>query len=140
MADTLCKLKREHEQNEKTCNVAKFIARKAKENPPLLTWADPDPTAVNPEGNTGRRTDFQPLVRGIPEWPADVPLAEARLFWKSSALHVVAKDGGGCRWAKIEESDDGEEFMRSEMKVLTLRDRKRFGLDTETDLELSAVG
>lgn len=137
MPDTPCKLKRDN--NEEKCSVAEFIAKMTQGTPPVLAWADPEPTAADLEGNTGRRTNFQPLVRGIPNWHDDIPLAEARLFWENAALHVITKDGGGCQWAKIEESKDGEEFMRSEIKVLTLRDRTRFGLDPETDFELSAV-
>ena len=99
--------------------------------PPRLAWAEPKASFAR-GSQAGRIKDFHPLIAGCPAWPADLPLVEARLFWPTSALHVVA-EGDGCRWVKLRESDageEGEEFERSEKPVLTLQDAARFGLDT----------
>lgn len=117
---------RTHGDDGKT--VAAFIVAQAHEQPPLLAWAEPQATALNENGGAGRRTDFQPLVSGSPDWPANLPLAEAYLFWEHSSLHVVAKESGGCRWARIEETSQGEEVATARTPVLALRDWQRFGL------------
>ena len=120
-----------YEMDKDKRSVAAFVAAKAKEMPPLLAWAEPEASFAR-GGQAGRIRDFQPLTTGCPAWPADLPLVEARLFWPTSALHVVA-DGNGCRWVKLRESDageKGEEVERSEKPVLTLQDAARFGLDT----------
>ena len=138
MPESQCNLKREHD--ESTCSVAAFITQKAKESPPLLAWADPEPTAVDLTSKTGRRVTFQPLVQGVPNWPDDIPLAEVHLFWQNSALHVISKEGGGCRWAMIEEDEIGGLMaLRSEKQVLTVRDYLRFGLEARQELKLRAV-
>ncbi|MBF0160054.1 MAG: hypothetical protein HQL58_11090 [Magnetococcales bacterium] len=138
MNNKRCKIVYQHGQE--TCNVVNFIHQKIRDCPPLLAWAEPDLTAVDIRSKTGRRRDFTPLVRGIPDWPEDLPLVEARLFWQISALHVVAIDQCGCRWVCIEESSiSGVEVTYSEMSVLTLRDHKRFGLDEQTIERLSAI-
>jgi hypothetical protein len=109
--------------------VSEFISDQCKKQPPLLAWADPVPYTRNTDGKPGRRSDFHPLVQGTPSWPANLPLAEARLFWQDAGLHVVAEEGGGCRWARIQECATGDnECSRSETRVLSLRDRERFGL------------
>jgi len=127
MSETRCNLKRD--RGEANCSIAEFIATRAEKTPPLLIWAEPNPSAVDLAGNTGRRIHSLPLVRGIPEWLDKVPLTEARLFWQNLALHVVARDEGGCLWATIEEgADGGEEVIRSERRVVTLADHQRFGL------------
>jgi hypothetical protein len=118
---------------ETSTSVADLIRQKAQEAEPLLAWAEPDPLHVDVSNSTGRRNDFEPLVRGIPSWPDDLPLVEARLFWAKSALHVVAKEGGGCVWVRIEEVSEGSgetEVARSVIPVYTLRDLKRFGLES----------
>lgn len=79
----------------------------------------------------------------MPSWPADLPLVEARLFWASSALHVVARERGGCSWVRIEEvaeGNGGTEVARSVIPVYTLRDLNRFGLENGPAIQgLSAV-
>lgn len=130
MAEKTCSLKRDANDDDR--DVAGFVADKARETPPpLLVWADPDPMAVDTQANQGRRMRF-PLSRDSSGWPADLPLVEARLFWKDAALHVIAKEGGGCRWARIEEQvgGNGEEVTRQEFKVVALADRARFGLES----------
>lgn len=115
---------------EEVQTVAAFIAAQADNAPPLLACAEPRTTALNENGGAGRRTDFHPLVADIPQWPADLPLAEAYLFWKDAVLHAVAKEDGGCRWARIDEARQGtEDVARTETPVLTLRDWQRFGLE-----------
>lgn len=120
-------------------SVADLIREKAQEAEPLLlAWAEPDPLYVDVSNSTGRRSGFKPLVRGMPSWPADPPLVEARLFWASSALHVVAREGGGCAWVRIEEvaeGNGGTEVARSVIPVYTLRDLNRFDLQSGPDFE-----
>jgi hypothetical protein len=125
-------------------SVAEFVRQQAQQAPPLLAWAEPDPLGVDLTNHTGRRDGFALLVSGgMPSWPADLPLAEARLFWTSSALHVVAREGGGCGWAWIEEKpagNAGTPVARSVIPVHTLRDGKRFGLpDGQTIAGLRAI-
>ncbi|MDG4584357.1 MAG: hypothetical protein P9E67_09790 [Candidatus Competibacter sp.] len=119
-------------------SVTDLIRRKAQETKPLLAWAEPDPLHVDVSNSTGRRSDFEPLVCGMPSWPTDLPLVEARLFWASTALHVVVKEGGGCAWVRIEEASKGSggaEVARSVIPVYTLRDLKRFGLQGEMTIK-----
>lgn len=70
--------------------LAALIAQQVQQSPPLLAWAEPDLRSVTLGHGAGRRDDFSPLVQGVPTWPEDVPLVEARLFWPGAALHVVA--------------------------------------------------
>lgn len=130
-----------HEDDSR--RVDEVIAHQAGESPPLLTWAEPDPFYVDRLNRTGRRSDFVSLVRGAPSWPADLPLVEARLFWPGAALHVVAREDGGCSWTRIEEADpEGKDtdYMRTAFSVHTLRDRDRFGLPDESRIEdLTAI-
>lgn len=114
-------------------SVTDLIGQKAQEAKPLLAWAEPDPLHVDVSNSTGRRTGFEPLVCGMPSWPADLPLVEARLFWAKSALHVVAREGGGCSWVRIEEVAEGNgetQVARSVIPVYTLRDLNRFDLQS----------
>jgi hypothetical protein len=101
-----CRLARE--PGEDSCSVLAFIERQARERPPRLVWVEPDPAAVAMGPGGGRRIAALPLAGGTPEsWPDDwreLPLTEARLFWPTSALHVLAHDDG-CRWVRIEERD-----------------------------------
>lgn len=129
MTESRCKLALEPAQVE-TCGVNELIQKKAAEQTPLLAWGDPDPQGVNLVNASGRREDFQPLVLGAPSWPNDLRLVEARLFWPTAALHVVASEGGGCRWTTFEESgsDAGLEVAWRKITVFTLRDLARFGL------------
>ena len=124
---------------QSTRSLAEFVAAEVAKSPPEVAWAEPDLTAVVLISPSGRREDFDPLVRGAPNWPSDLPLVEARLFWKDSALHVVS-DGACCRWARIEEQA-GIETMCHQYDVQTLRDRKRFfGDAVGTSMEgLSAI-
>lgn len=137
-------------ESEKTCalriqsrqddsrRLAEVIAHQAGESPPLLVWAEPDPLYVDLVNHTGRRGAFTPLARGVPSWPDDLPLVEARLFWPRAALHVVAREEGGCNWTRIEEADpEGKEtdYRRTAFSVHTLRDRDRFGLPDESRIE-----
>lgn len=114
-------------------SVNQVIAYQAGQYLPLLAWAEPDPLHVKLSNHSGRREDFLPLVRGIPCWPDDLPLVEARLFWDKAALHVVANESGGCAWTRIEEVDGTEDieamrYMRSTMRVHARQDMARFGL------------
>lgn len=114
------------------------IAHQAAKIPPLLAWAEPAPLYVDRCNRTGRRDDFVPLVQGVPSWPADLPLVEARLFWPDAALHLVAREHGGCAWTRIEEADpEGKEsdYRRTAFPVYTLRDRRRFGLPDDTEID-----
>lgn len=134
------KLKRESGKDERS--VAAFVAAEAEKERPLLSWAEPDASYAR-KGKPGRIGDFVPLVAGCPDWPKDLPLVEARLFWATSALHVIADDKG-CRWARLWESDAGEEKdRRSEKDVLTLQlqDAERFGMTTHgwPNLPLTAI-
>ncbi|MCB1821771.1 MAG: hypothetical protein KDI73_09370 [Candidatus Competibacteraceae bacterium] len=98
---------------------------------PLLAWAEPDPLHVDIANRTGRRDDFKPLVIGMPSWPTDTPLLEARLFWATSALYIVARENGGWSWARIEEAAEnsgGAKVACSVIPVHTLRDVGRFGV------------
>lgn len=136
MTDSHCRI--DFSPVKEASSVADLIRQKAQEAEPLLAWAEPDPLHVDVSNSTGRRSDFEPLVRGMPSWPADLPLVEARLFWAKSALHVVAKEGGGCLWVRIEELADGNsgtEVARSVIPVYTLRDMNRFGLEKGLALE-----
>lgn len=143
MTEISCWLKRT--RGEAECGIREFIASQLVAEGPLILWLDPDPLAVDYNGPTGRRLDALPLVEGAP--PAgmlDVPLAEARIFWKEAALHVIASEGGGCRWARIEESreaeDDEARVQREIIPVLSLRDQARFGFDDRQEIEnLQAV-
>jgi hypothetical protein len=131
MSETTCHIVRD-QGVDKTCSVTDFIRQQVQANPPVLAWAEPEITAVDMDSQTGgRREDFTPFVRGVPEnWPGTLPLVEARLFWDTAVLHVVSRDDGGCQWARIEESR-GNTVERREVPVMTLRDVKRFGLELQ---------
>lgn len=132
MTDNTCDLRIQPAQNDPR-PVAEIIATAISNAPPLLAWADPDPLHINLTNRSGRREDFQPLMRGASLlWPHDLRLLEARLFWRDAALHVVARDDGGCRWTRIEERA-GTEFRREEFSVHPIRDRQRFGLSDSDD-------
>lgn len=136
--------------SEKTCalrirpqqrdprGLAEVIADAVHPCAPLLAWAEPDPLHVALTNHTGRRGTFTPLVQGMPSWPTDLPLVEARLFWPRAALHVVACETGGCSWTRIEEADpEGKEtdYIPVALSVYTLRDHDRFGLPDESRIE-----
>lgn len=105
---------------------------------PLLAWAEPQADWYG--HGTGRHPQFVPLQRlqgATPDWPEDLPLAEARLFWPDRALHIVADEDGGCCWARIEEVSKEEKYEQSDyifcvniemLPVYTLRDLARFGI------------
>lgn len=124
-------------------SVGQYIADYCSTQPkPQLAWAEPTPSALRADGARGRRRDFVPFVQGALRWPADLVLVEARMFWDTAALHVVADPDGGCRWARIEESASGQdEVVCSYVPVQTLRDRARFGLgdDGQISARLTAV-
>lgn len=86
-------------------SVATLIMERAAREPPLLTWAEPD-VRLPKGGAPGRLAGFTPLTIGGPTWPADIALAEARLFWKDKSLHAVAA-GRGCQWVELEEASVG---------------------------------
>lgn len=139
-----CRLQLESDADART--VAEVIAQQVDEAAPLLAWAEPNPLYAVVHNRTGRRGDFVPLVQGAPSWPADLPLIEARLFWPTAALHVVAREGRGCLWTRIEELNaaagaaSNAEFMRTVFPVHTISDRARFGLpDQETITPLQAI-
>ena len=142
--DGACSLQCTHDEDDR--DVSKFVAEQATAREPVLAWADPDPEPSHLPAfdKLGFRADFAPLAKGTPEWQHDIVLAEARLFWPDAALHVVAKVGGGCRWAKVEEMTSGQNVeeqatdnanlrikavLRTSFRVLTLRDHARFGIE-----------
>lgn len=131
----------QHKTKTDGCTVADVIAPWLSGAPPLLAWAEPDPLQVVTHNKTGRRDDFRPLVQGTPSWPNDLPLIEARLFWPTAALHVVAHEAGGCRWMRIEEfnapteATDTVEVMRTPLPVYTISDQERFGLPDSVAIE-----
>lgn len=147
MTDISCWLRRSRGQAEGS--VSAFITSHLGAESPLLLWVDPDPLAVDYRGATGRRLEALPLVEGnAPDWMLNVPLTEARIFWKQAALHVITGEAGGCRWARIEEATEGdkdgngERVQREVIPVLTLsdRDRARFGITDRHVIEnLQAV-
>ncbi len=102
--ETTCKIIRRN--GESARSVVEFVAEQASECVPLLSWAEPEPATLNINGAPGRLKNFEPLVRGYPNWPEDLPLVEARLFWEMASLHVVAKEESGCKWAYLEETSD----------------------------------
>jgi hypothetical protein len=118
-------------------SVHDLVREKVADNAPLLAWAEPDPLHVDLYNETGLRPGFVPLVCGVPSWPDDLRFIEARLFWASSMVHVIAREGGGCVWTRIEEGSDGgdPDLTRSEIEVHTLRDLKRFGFPAFQPIE-----
>lgn len=125
--------------------IADLIAEEAQKQEPSLAWAEPDLTAVALDNQSGRRADFIPLVRGAPNWPHDLRLVEARLFWPNAALHATAEDQN-VRWVRFEENsgDDNaakETVTREQFDIETVRDRRRFGLGDAGDgiEKLSAI-
>jgi hypothetical protein len=164
MDETSCRIAISLSPRNETRDLSSVLADEVGKTPPLLAWAEPDLTAVCLNNRTGRRTDFQALVCGEPQWPGDIRIVEARLFWKDASLHVVAnQDGQGCRWVRIEEVENGEEGVESLQRspsssghaeieqqggemdvkrlkypVFTVRDRQRFGLG-EVGRNLSAI-
>lgn len=150
LGEKQCTIVRSHGQAlEKS--VLEFIKAHIKDNAciPRLAWAEPEPTAVGNDGMAGRRLDLVPLVAGCPNWPDDLPLVEARLFWEKTMLHVVATKDGGCAWARIEEIAEnladigsGHTVMRLSYPVLATTDLERFGIQEpahEIDAALLAV-
>lgn len=136
MTSSKCGLQRTPSQKA-SLSVLELVRMKAAECEPVLAWAEPDPLQIELSNDTGRRADFVPLARGAPPWKDDLPLVEARLFWGKSALHVVAREGGGCIWTRFEEVKSGgdADVTRTETEVHTLRDRKRFGLQDQHSIE-----
>jgi hypothetical protein len=137
MTETRCRVVL-GKRTSKPYSVANLVQEKVKEGAPLLAWAEPHPLRTDLSGSTGRRSDFDPFVCGRPSWPVDFPLVEARLFWDKTAVHVVAEEEGGCTWVCLREVDagsDGLEVLRCEFPVLSLRDSKRFGLQTLQEIE-----
>ncbi len=122
-------------------SLTELIAQQVQASPPLLAWAEPDPLAVDLTNRSGRRDDFTPLQRGVPSWPPDVPLIEARLFWADTALHVIAQDGGGCRWTRITEDATADlSTTRTRLKVHIRSDWARFGLAQQQPIaDLQAI-
>lgn len=138
MTGNTCALRIQTQQETRT--VMEIIADEADKAPPLLAWTDPDPRHVALTNDSGRRQDFEPLVQGLPSWPADLRLSEARLFWPDAALHVVVRDAGGSIWTRIEETS-GSAFRREAFPVHPIRDRQRFGLPDESlNADLWAIG
>jgi len=102
------------------------------ETPPVLAWAEPQISLYRtPDGllHTGRHPQFTPLVTGCPQWPEDLSLTEARLFWPNKAIHLVASGTRGCVSVTLFEAPDGDqEVVKTKIELLTLRDAARFGL------------
>lgn len=109
-------------------SIGSCITEAIERDEPLLVLMEPDPTVIV-NGRTGRREGFYPLVRGLPILLADLPLSEARLFWASSALHLLS-DGAGCRTARIEEGG-GMAVIRKAYPVYPRQDLQRFGLERQ---------
>lgn len=139
-------------QIKRTCGCATHSVREeiisaCEKEPPLLAWAEPQADWYG--HGTGRHPQFIPLqqLQGtMPDWPKDLPLTEARLFWKNRVRHIVANEHDGCRWVDIEEltkeagkQDDPATTTRVSYEMLavyTLRDLERFGLNN-SDVPLS---
>jgi len=133
MSETQVKLQFKHDVL--SCGLAEFIQQQAQKNPPLLSWVELDPLQTNLSNASGRRLDEIPLLRGLPEWLSEMPVIEARLFWQTSSLHVLA-EAGGCRWARVEECPNGPEtVLVSRYKVRTLADWNRFGFTKKPEIE-----
>lgn len=124
-------------------SVRDFVIAAAAQREPLLAWAEAEPIPVtDPDGRyqAGRIKGFHPLVRGVPDWPKHIGLAEARLFWEDGALHVISDGSEGCRFyrygdARFEDSVHLlENVERDESTVVGLQDLSRFGLDTDAAL------
>jgi len=119
-------------------SIAEFIQQEKLEGL-QLAWAEPDPHFLPSSNLPGRCSAFHPLVRGVPSWPAELPLLEARLFWDETALHIVATDKG-CKWVRVEEEllelpeTQKISVTRHEFPVVTLSDPARFGLDIEPSI------
>lgn len=129
---------------QEACRIDELIARECQRQAPMLAWGEPDPLEVDLTNETGRRTDFTPLVRGTPPWTGSPSLVEARLFWPQSALHIVAHEGG-CAWSRLDEisgRDDvpeGIPALRQAIKVHTLRDLSRFGLAGDEGISVAGL-
>jgi hypothetical protein len=119
--------------------LADFVKSEAKKQTPLLAWAEPEVTAVDLENNTGRREEFKPLIKGIPNWSGDPPLVEARLFWANAALHGVAEKGR-CRWVKVEEGDGHGADADHHMLIIKDVQREPFDVSTLRDLRFGPDG
>lgn len=116
-------------------SVREEISVRYQQNLPSLIWAEPQANWLG--HGSGSHLDFLPLQQlhgALPQWPDELPLAEARLFWPGSAIHIVAENGG-CRWAHIEETqekpgDDVITVSRNSKPVylLSRNELNRFGL------------
>jgi len=100
---------------------------------PGLTWVEPRPGLWSP---ADMGSDPAPSL--VPGWPAtDRPMDEARLFWPSGFLHVVARISNGevsCRFVEIHENEPAQEralqreVFREAEAILLRTDWDRFGL------------
>lgn len=114
-------------------SVRQLAVRFSEQSSPLLAWAEPDPRAIGRSTGSGRWQDFVPLRAGTPDWPDDLRLMEARLFWSDRSVHIVS-DGPESRWAELREetpSGSGIPVLKKNYKVHLTQDRARFGLANE---------
>ncbi|WP_262966759.1 hypothetical protein [Methylobacter psychrophilus] len=125
------------EQKRQTyaCNLNQRIRQLCIEMPPQLAWAEPGICFYQHEGQlrAGRHPGFTPLAEGMPVWPDDLVLCEARLFWADHAVHLLAIDSANCAEVTLsevsgEDTSTGKQVIRQAQTLLTLRDKERFGL------------
>ena len=117
---------------EKENDLAEVVKHACAANPPLFSWVEPRP--VDPGNRFGPLPGFQGLKAGPPR--EGVELDEARLFWETSALHLVASNVGGCRWSLVEEIDRAQDVLavrREEHPVILQQDWSRFGLEPQSE-------
>ena len=133
--------KREHH----SLSLGEVIRQLCQTQTPSLAWAEPsigllriDPEQPRP----GRHPGFAPLVAGMPDWPGDLPLAEARLFWPDRAVHLLAQGDQACISVTLSEVIEGESTLntlKQTLRLLTLRDAARFGLEKVSDPRLDRI-
>lgn len=104
---------------------------------PQLAWAEPCIRLYrqNELLRSGRHPHFVPLVTGLPSWPEELLLSEARLFWADHAVHLLRLDETHCAEVTLSESKSPDSALdklvtRQTKNLLTLRDKQRFGLET----------
>jgi hypothetical protein len=131
----------QHRTNHST-SLGEVIRQLCQTHPPSLAWAEPrigllriDPAHPTP----GRHPNFIPLVSGTPDWPIDQPLAEARLFWPDRAIHLLAQGDQACTSVTLSENTNGESTLKQRLRLLTLRDAARFGLNRVSDPQLNLI-
>jgi hypothetical protein len=115
--------------------LAEVAASICRDRPPAMSWVEPALHLPRRDGKPqpGRLPGFRPLIEGTPE--ANLPLAEARLYYPDQWLHLLASPSS-CREVRWSESSFSGakpyagEILVSEQSVLLWRGRElvRFGL------------